>query len=74
MIEPSKHGTGGLTISNLEHYFENLLYYGEDRVEEPNKKALTEQEQKIVEECANYVLYSIFSNREEFLTWVRRYE
>lgn len=61
-------------MSNLEHYFENLLFYGEDCKGEPNKKSLTKQEQEAVEICATYVLYSTFANREEFLSWVRREE
>lgn len=56
-------------MSNLEHYFENLLFYGEDCGGEPNKKSLTEEQRKAVEECAGYVIYSLFGNRELFLSW-----
>jgi hypothetical protein len=57
----------------LEHYFENLLYHGKDVNGEYNKKNLTPLEQQTVEACADYVLYSLFGNRELFLkcmdTW-----
>ncbi len=56
-------------MSNLEHYFENLLFYGEDVKDECNKKSLTEQERAVVEQCANYVVYALFSNRDEFIRW-----
>ena len=51
----------------LEHYFENLLFEGEDIKGEPNKNALSKEEQNAVEICADYVLYSLFFNRENFL-------
>ena len=47
-------------MSNIEHYFENMLFYGEDITGNPNKNALTKEEQNAVEECASYVLYSLF--------------
>lgn len=59
-------------MSNLEHYFENLLFDGCDCKGEPNKKALTKSEQEAVEICADYVIYSLFMNREEFLKFARR--
>ena len=58
-------------MSNLEHYFENLLFDGHDVKDECNKKSLTEAEQKAVETCAIYVIYSLFGNRQEFLNWIR---
>ena len=58
-------------MSNLEHYFENLLFEGQDCKGEPNKKSLTKTEQEAVEICAQYVIYSLFGNREQFLDWVR---
>ena len=58
-------------MSNLEHYFENLLFEGCDCGGEPNKKSLTRSEQKAVETCANYVIYSLFCNRDLFLKWAR---
>ena len=59
-------------MSNLEHYFENLLFHGEDCKGEPNKRALTKQEQRAVEICADYILYTTFANRDQFLAWARR--
>lgn len=53
----------------LEHYFENLLFRGCDIKGEPNKKALSKIEQEAVEQCAIYVIYSLFGNRELFLEW-----
>lgn len=52
-------------MSNLEHYFENLLFMGKDVNGDWNKNALTEEEQNAVEECAQYVLYSLFCGRDE---------
>lgn len=49
-------------MSNLEHYFENLLFHGRDCRDECNKKALTEDEQRAVEECAIYVKYTLFDH------------
>ena len=54
-------------MTYLEHYFENLLFEGEDIKGEPNKNALSKEEQNAVEICADYVLYSLFFNRENFL-------
>lgn len=59
-------------MSNLEHYFENLLFYGKDVDGDWNKNALCQVEQNAVEECADYVIYSLFCNREDFLKWVNR--
>lgn len=41
----------------LEHYFENLLNHGEDIKGEPNKNALTKEQQEAVEQCAQYIKY-----------------
>ena len=59
-------------MTNLEHYFENLLYHGEDIKSEANKNALTEEQQKSVEQCAQYVIYSLFGTREHFDEWIKR--
>lgn len=59
-------------MSNLEHYFENLLFDGADCKGEPNKENLTKSEQEAVEICADYVLYTLFCGREDFLEYVRR--
>lgn len=61
-------------MSNLEHYFENLLFYGEDIKGNVNKNTLSKTEQKAVEICADYVIYGLFGNRDLFLDWVRNYE
>ncbi len=42
----------------LEHYFENLLYYGKDVNGDLNKKMLTKEQQEAVEICAQYIKYS----------------
>lgn len=60
-------------MSCLEHYFENLLFEGEDIKGEPNKNALSKEEQNAVEICADYVLYSLFFNRESFLEHMNNY-
>ena len=57
-------------MSNLEHYFENLLYLGQDVKGDLNKNTLTEAEQAAVWTCVDYVLYSIFLNRDDFLKFV----
>lgn len=53
-------------MSTLEHYFENLLYHGEDVYGGINKRSLTPDVQNTVEVCAQYVIYSIFGNRKAF--------
>ena len=50
----------------LEHYFENLLFYGADCNGDVNKNALTEAEREAVEICSYYVIYSLFNGRDEF--------
>ena len=52
-------------MSNLEHYFENLLYSGKDVNGNINKNSLTKEEQNAVEICADYVLYTLFCGRDE---------
>lgn len=61
-------------MSNLEHYFENLLFYGKDVGGEWNKKYLTKEQQEAVEVCADYVLYTIFCDREDFMAWIKECE
>ena len=53
-------------MSNLEHYFENLLYDGKDVGGGINKQTLTSDEQNAVEVCAQYVIYTLFGNRKAF--------
>ena len=57
-------------MSNLEHYFENLLFDGEDVKGEYNKKSLSKEQQEAVEECAQYVICDIFGHREIFKRWM----
>ena len=45
-------------MSNVEHYFENLIFSGKDCKGEPNKNSLSKEVQEAVEECAQYILYS----------------
>ena len=54
-------------MSNLEHYFENLLFDGKDIRGDVNKNTLSIEQQEAVEVCANYVIYSLYDNRESFL-------
>ena len=53
-------------MSNLEHYFENLLYHGRDVQADVNKNSLSKEQQDAVEQCAQYVLYTLFNGREDF--------
>lgn len=57
-------------MSNLEHYFENLLFEGHDTKDNCNKNSLTRAQQEAVEICAQYVIYSIFDNREKFVEYM----
>lgn len=45
-------------MTNVEHYFENLLFHGQDIKGEPNKNSLSKEVQEAVEECVQYILYS----------------
>ena len=51
----------------LSHYFENLLFNGEDINGNPNKNYLTKDQQEAVEECADYVINTLFDGREDFI-------
>lgn len=57
-------------MSNLEHYFENLLFYGYDISGDLNRNELSKEQREAVEECADYVIYSLFGNRELFKRFV----
>ena len=46
-------------MSNVEHYFENLLFHGHDIEGEPNKNALSTEVQDAIEQCVNYVKYTL---------------
>lgn len=61
-------------MSNLEHYFENLLFDGQDVPDNCNKNSLSEEQQSAVEECANYIVYGLFGNRELFLRWLHDWQ
>ena len=54
----------------LEHYFENLLFHGEDTDGEPNRRALSKEVQDAVEICADYVIYTTFGDREHFREYI----
>ena len=58
-------------MSTVEHYFENLLFEGQDTFDDINKKQLSPEVQRAVEECASYILYDIFCTREAFLRYIR---
>lgn len=60
-------------MSNLEHYFENLLFDGRDIPGDWNKNALSEEQQKAVEECADYIVYGLFGDRGIFLRWLNEW-
>ena len=51
----------------LEHYFENLLHHNKDIKGEPNKKALTKEEQKAVETCVQYVRWTLLPVLKEII-------
>ena len=59
-------------MSNLEHYFENLLFDGKDCRGDVNKNTLTKEEQEAVEICAQYVIWSIFDGRDDFKNFIRQ--
>lgn len=59
-------------MSNLEHYFENLLFDGKDCRGDVNKNELTKEEQEAVEICAQYVIWSIFDGRDEFKNFIKQ--
>ena len=59
-------------MSNLEHYFENLLFNGLEYGEtDPNRESLTKEQIEAVETCAVYVLYSLFYSHSRFLEFAR---
>jgi len=58
-------------MSCEEHYFENLLFHGEDCKTNCNKNVLSPEVQQAIEICADYVLYTIFMTRDNFLAYAR---
>ena len=63
---------GGRKMSNLEHYFENLLYLGKDVYDDINKNQISKEQQEAVEECVNYVLCNIFAGRDDFRAYIQK--
>lgn len=60
-----------LKRSYIEEYFENVLLYGDDAV---NQYQLTDNEKEIVDICAEYVLRDIFFSVEQFYNYLDRRE
>ena len=56
-------------MSNVEHYFENLLFHGHDIKGEPNKKALSKEVQDAVEQCVNYIKYTYKNGERKTGKW-----
>ena len=50
-------------MSNLEHYFESLLFLGRDVNGDWNKNSLTKEEQNAVEVCKLCVVYIVLWER-----------
>lgn len=61
-------------MSNLEHYFENILYQDWLYDDDPNMEFLTKEEIDAVRTCASYILYTQFCSRERFLKFAREYD
>jgi len=59
-------------MSNAEHYFENLIYDGEDINGDLNKNCLSVKEQEAIETCYYYVLYSMFGTRENLNEFLKK--
>ena len=58
-------------MSCAEHYFENLLFYGKDIRDEPNKKNISKIEQETIEMCYYYVIYDLFNGFDNFYEYMR---
>lgn len=74
IIKSRQYRKRGCKMSNVEHYFENLLYLGKDVGEDVNKNQLSKEQQEAVEECAIYVLCNIFAGRDDFRAYMRKSE
>lgn len=59
-------------MTNVEHYFENLLYHGHDINNEPNKRALSKEVQDAVEQCVRYIKYSYKGEEHKTCEWIRQ--
>lgn len=57
-------------MNYTEHYFENLLFIGEDPV---NKQYLTNEEVEIIEDCVDYILHKLFRGRNDFVATIDYY-
>lgn len=57
-------------MSNLEHYFENLLYDGLDYEDEINKSQLTAEQIEAVYTCAAYITYTFFCGKDELKKYI----
>ena len=57
-------------MSNAEHYFENLLFNGKDCYGDVNKNTLSPEVREAIEMCASYVTYTLFTGREDMLSFL----
>ena len=57
-------------MSNLEYYFENLLYEGLDYEDETNKSQLTAEQIDAVKTCAAYITYTFFCVKDELKKYI----
>lgn len=57
-------------MTNLEHYFENLIFSGKDVAGDLNKKELSKEEQEAVEACYYYICYSFFKGRDDLTNFI----
>ena len=57
-------------MSNLEHYFENLLFEGLDYEDKINKSQLTAEQIDAVETCATYITYTFFCGKDELKKYI----
>lgn len=57
-------------MSNLENYFENLLFEGLDYEDEINKRHLTPEEIEAVKTCAEYITYTFFNGKDELKKYI----
>lgn len=59
-------------MTNLEHYFENLLFYDTDVGNDMNKNSLSKEEQEAVKTCYFYILYTLFDgDKEKLQKWIK---
>jgi hypothetical protein len=58
-------------MSCAEHYFENLLFDGQDIKGNLNKNELSEETEEAVRTCACYVIYTLFEGEEDFRNYLK---